>query len=248
MNNEGNNKNFRQNVVDFFEKNGFFVALGICIVIVAVAVVSIRNNQADGDQLSMEASETTYEGEEASGNVIDEHFVLNEDLPDGEDTEEVDVDDENQAHPVNAGAEASSVVSAIDFVMPVSGSVTFDYSMDQLTYSRTLEEWRAHSGLDIGAAIGTAVAVVADGTVTDIKNDPGFGYTVIVDHGDGLKTVYANLAKEDMVQVNQLVEAGDIIGAVGDTALFECAEESHLHFEVWADGTIADPKNYLPME
>ncbi|HBN83127.1 MAG TPA: hypothetical protein DDZ89_04725 [Clostridiales bacterium] len=246
MNNEGNNKNFRQNVVDFFEKNGFFVALGICIVIVAVAVVSIRNNQADGD-LSMEASETTYEGEEASGNVIDEHFVLNED-PDGEDAEEVDSNDENQAHPVNAGAEASSVVSAIDFVMPVSGSVTFDYSMDQLTYSRTLEEWRAHSGLDIGAAIGTAVAVVADGTVTDIKNDPGFGYTVIVDHGDGLKTVYANLAREDMVQVNQLVEAGDIIGAVGDTALFECAEESHLHFEVWADGTIADPKNYLPME
>jgi murein DD-endopeptidase MepM/ murein hydrolase activator NlpD len=168
-------------------------------------------------------------------------------LPDVVDGEPIAGTD-NEAIPVHAGTEASSVTSSMEFVMPVFGSVTFDYSMDQLTYSRTLEEWRVHSGMDIGATIGTPVACVADGTVTDIKNDPGFGFTVIVDHGNGYKTVYANLAREAMVEVNQIVKAGEVIGAVGDTALFECAEESHLHFEVWQDGKVVDPKNYLPME
>ena len=240
------NKDFRQKGSEFLEKNGFFVALGICVVIIAVAVFSIRNNQPEEEDRSLEASETSYT-DEVKGNVIDDFLVLNEGLPDVVDGEPIAGTD-NEAIPVHAGTEASSVTSSMEFVMPVFGSVTFDYSMDQLTYSRTLEEWRVHSGMDIGATIGTPVACVADGTVTDIKNDPGFGFTVIVDHGNGYKTVYANLAREAMVEVNQIVKAGEVIGAVGDTALFECAEESHLHFEVWQDGKVVDPKNYLPME
>ena len=134
------------------------------------------------------------------------------------------------------------------FVMPVIGSVTFAFAMDRLAYSKTLEEWRTHSGVDLAADRGTPVKAAADGIVTDIKHDPRFGITIIIDHNNGLKTVYANLASDDMVNPNQKVKQGDIIGCVGNTALFESAEQSHLHFEVLKDNEPVNPETYLPLK
>lgn len=133
-----------------------------------------------------------------------------------------------------------------NFVMPVSGEVTFEYAKDKLVYSKTLEEWRTHEGLDLAADRGTPVKAVADGVVTDIKNDPRFGIVVVIDHKNGLKSVYSNLASEDMVTVNQKIKQGDIIGSVGNSAAFESAEQSHLHFEVLKDNVSVDPASYLP--
>jgi murein DD-endopeptidase MepM/ murein hydrolase activator NlpD len=133
-----------------------------------------------------------------------------------------------------------------EFIMPVIGGVTFAFAQDKLVYSKTLEEWRTHSGVDLAADRGTPVKVVADGFVSEIKHDPRFGITIIVDHQNGLKTVYANLASDDMVNPNQILKQGDIIGCVGNTALFESAEQSHLHFEVWKDNKPVNPEDYLP--
>ena len=58
--------------------------------------------------------------------------------------------------------------------------------------------------------------------------------------------MYANLASPDMVLPNQIVEQGDSIGSVGDTAVFEIALEPHLHFEVLKNDELVDPKLYLP--
>jgi len=135
-----------------------------------------------------------------------------------------------------------------NFIMPVFGEVTFEFARDKLVYSKTLEEWRTHDGLDLAADRGTPVKAVADGVVSEIKNDPRFGVVVIIDHKDGLKTVYSNLASDDMVTSNQKVKQGDIIGSVGNTAAFESAEQSHLHFEVLEDNVSVDPVAYLPQE
>lgn len=132
------------------------------------------------------------------------------------------------------------------FIMPVSGEVTFEYAKDKLVYSKTLEEWRTHEGLDLAADRGTPVKAAADGVVSDIKNDPRFGIIVVIDHVNGLKTEYANLASDDMVTVNQKIKQGDIIGSVGNTASFESAEQSHLHFAVLKDNVSVDPAAYLP--
>jgi murein DD-endopeptidase MepM/ murein hydrolase activator NlpD len=133
------------------------------------------------------------------------------------------------------------------FAMPVFGKVTLEYAMDKLVYSKTLEEWRSHSGVDIRADRGTAVKVVADGVVSEIKNDPRFGVTVIVEHANGIKTLYANLAGSDMVTPNQKVKQGEVIGSVGNTAIIESAEPPHLHFEVIKDGKPVDPGDYLSL-
>ncbi|NJD03448.1 MAG: M23 family peptidase [Ruminiclostridium sp.] len=135
-----------------------------------------------------------------------------------------------------------------NFSMPVFGEVTFEFAKDKLLYSKTLEEWRTHDGLDIAADRGTPVKAVADGVVSEIKNDPRFGVVIVIDHKDGVKTVYSNLASDDMVTPNQKVMQGDIIGSVGNTAAFESAEQSHLHFEVLVDNVSVDPVAYLPQE
>lgn len=141
-----------------------------------------------------------------------------------------------------------SASKEVKFAMPVIGDITFDYAMDRLVYSKTLEDWRTHSGIDLAADRGTNIKAAADGFVSEIKNDPRFGITIVIDHGNGFKTVYSNLASDDVVSPNQKVKQGDIIGAVGNTALFESAEPPHLHFEVWKDNKPVDPKQYLPLK
>lgn len=133
-----------------------------------------------------------------------------------------------------------------DFIMPVYGNIISDFAMDKLAYSKTLEDWRVHSGIDIAAARGTAVKAVADGVVCDSYYDPKMGNTIVIDHGNGFKTVYSNLASLDIVLPNEIVHQGDTVGAVGDTALFEVAQEPHLHFEVIKDDKVVNPKLYLP--
>lgn len=141
--------------------------------------------------------------------------------------------------------EGEAIVNNQKFVMPVIGEVTFDYAREKLVYSKTLEDWRTHDGVDIAAERGTPVKAVSDGVITDIKHDPRFGITIIIDHQNGLKTVYANLASDEMVNPNQLVKQDEIIGSVGNTAIFESAEQSHLHFEVLKDDKLVDPNTYL---
>lgn len=143
-------------------------------------------------------------------------------------------------------AKAANTSNSKNFSMPVFGEISFEYAQDKLVYSKTLNEWRSHSGIDIKADRGTPVKVVADGVVSEIKNDPRLGVTIIVDHLNGIKTVYANLANGDMVSPNQKVKQGEVIGAVGNTASFEAAEPPHLHFEVLKNNKNVDPSDYLP--
>lgn len=132
------------------------------------------------------------------------------------------------------------------FIMPVDGLVSLEYAMDKLVYSKTLEEWRAHSGVDIASDRGTPVKAVADGVVSDIRNDLYYGITVVIDHGNDLKSLYRNLAADDTVTVNQKVTQGEIIGSIGNTAMDESSEQPHLHFEVLEKDVCVDPTTYLP--
>ena len=138
------------------------------------------------------------------------------------------------------------VTSSEKFITPVFGEISLEYAQDKLLYSKTLEEWRTHSGVDLAADRGTHVKAVADGVVSEIKNDPRFGITIIIDHKNGLKTIYANLASDEMVTANQKIKQGDVIGAVGNTAAFESLEKPHLHFEVLKGNKPVDPTTYLP--
>lgn len=132
------------------------------------------------------------------------------------------------------------------FIWPVRGEVETPHSMDVLLYDRTMADWRTHDGLDIAAEAGERVMAATDGVVKSVYADELYGTTVIIDHGDGLIGVYANLAELPTVTEGGHVRAGDVIGAVGATALCETGMGYHLHFAMQKDGAPVDPRDYLP--
>ena len=84
------------------------------------------------------------------------------------------------------------------------------------------------------------------GTVMAIEDDSLYGTVVTVDHGDGTSALYANLASLPAVSVGDHVEAGEVLGSVGTTALCEIGQSTHLHFAMYLDGASVDPLDYLP--
>lgn len=142
--------------------------------------------------------------------------------------------------PVAAPKTESRAVSA-----PLSGETVAVFSLDQLTYDATLGDWRTHDGVDIQAAAGTEVTATAAGTVKAVTDDGRMGPTVVIDHGDGYVTTYASLQMDPPVLAGDHVEAGAVIGTVGNTSLTEAALGAHLHFSVSKDGQAVDPSEYL---
>ena len=130
-------------------------------------------------------------------------------------------------------------------VEPLVGEVVAAFSVSELQYDPTFQDWRIHDGVDIAAAAGTAVLSASGGTVDTVCEDPLMGVTVVIDHGDGYRTTYANLAENPPVTAGETVCAGAVIGAVGSTALAESARESHLHFSVSHEDDVVDPYDYL---
>lgn len=133
-----------------------------------------------------------------------------------------------------------------EFIYPVQGEINMDYAMDKLAYSKTLEQWIVHRGIDIKGPRGNPVKACGDGVVEKIYHDDKLGITIIIDHGNGIKTKYSNLSIDSMVKEKQHVKQGDVISGIGDTAIFEIGDEPHLHFEVLKDNKNVDPKTFLP--
>ena len=128
---------------------------------------------------------------------------------------------------------------------PVDGKLIRSFAMDCLIYSKTLGQWMTHSGVDIAAVKGSEVRAVDSGIVKRVYDDDMLGTTVVIEHKNGLITVYSGLKKETAVKEGDTVAPRDLVGYIGDTAISECAEESHLHFEVWKDEKPVDPKIYI---
>ena len=100
-----------------------------------------------------------------------------------------------------------------------------------------LQTWRAHLGVDYGAATGTPVRTVGDGVVNFAGVQNGFGNVVMVNHSGNTTTVYAHLSKIN-VRPGQRVQQGENIGLVGATGW---ATGPHLHFEFRVNGVHKDP-------
>ena len=133
----------------------------------------------------------------------------------------------------------------IKFIYPIEGEVIKEFAKDSLIYSETLEEWVTHTGIDIKAERATVVKSVADGTVKSIKNDPRFGLTVTIEHSDGYTSSYSSLLTAEFVKEGEKVTQGQTIGTVGNSAVFEVAQDNHLHFELLKDGSNINPEMYL---
>jgi len=98
-----------------------------------------------------------------------------------------------------------------------------------------------HKGVDIGAPYGAPVKATADGLVVQAGYMSGYGRLVVIDHGNGMQTWYAHLARVSVIQ-GQEVRRGEIIGGVGSSGK---ATAPHLHYEVRIAGNPVNPFNFL---
>lgn len=132
---------------------------------------------------------------------------------------------------------------------PVSGRIIKDFSGDNLVYSETMNDWRAHCGVDIGAAPDTFVTAIKDGTLKKVYEDSLLGTTVVVSHGsDGTESVYCNLKDVPDLPIGSEIKMGDTLGKIGSTAVSEQNDEPHLHFEIRKDDSPLDPKEFVAFE
>ncbi|MCF0138350.1 MAG: peptidoglycan DD-metalloendopeptidase family protein [Oscillospiraceae bacterium] len=103
-----------------------------------------------------------------------------------------------------------------------------------------------HGGTDIGASYGSAIYAAGSGTVVTAYNDSGYnggyGNYCIINHGNGVQTLYAHMSVCS-VKSGQTVSAGQVIGYVGSTG---ASTGPHLHFEVYVNGVRKDPQSFYP--
>lgn len=136
------------------------------------------------------------------------------------------------------------------FVAPSSGFITKEHSTDVLVFNPTMGHWRIHKGIDVTGEVGAPVYAAADGVVESVYLDPLYGKCVRIAHSGKAVTVYCNLQDElaEGITAGATVKSGQLLGAVGDTALSEVAEEPHLHFEMEIDDVSVNPLDYISKE
>lgn len=139
------------------------------------------------------------------------------------------------------------IVLTPEFLPPCDGELLQEFSTEVPLYNATLDDWRVHMGIDISAPIGTMVKAIADGIVSNKYEDLRYGYTVILDHEDGFRSVYSNLSELDTAVVGSRVAAGTVISTVGDTTLYETIADTHLHMELMKDGVHVNPLEYFSL-
>ncbi len=229
----------------FLRKNGLYVALGVCLAVIGTtaAVIFIDGDEADPVRKSYDQSlnEAINATPLPSAYAVPTPAVSKKPLPDfGTAAPSVMPD-----LTVSPQTTPAPTLEPIVLTAPVEGEIIRVFAVDSLIYSKTLNQWMTHSGVDIAAPKGAEVRCVAAGVVERIENDDMLGVMVIISHSNGMKTVYANLQAEPPVAVGQKVAARDVIGLVGDTAISECAEQSHLHFELYVGDVAIDPTEYV---
>jgi murein DD-endopeptidase MepM/ murein hydrolase activator NlpD len=125
------------------------------------------------------------------------------------------------------------------FIWPADGPITSYFGPRKHPVAGVV---RQHNGIDIGAAYGAPIWAAAAGKVLKAGSMGGYGLVVILDHGDGLSTLYAHQSRVS-VSVGDFVPQGAVIGEVGSTGY---STGPHLHFEVRINGEPVDPLQWFP--
>ncbi|MCI1952842.1 MAG: peptidoglycan DD-metalloendopeptidase family protein [Clostridiales bacterium] len=153
--------------------------------------------------------------------------------------------DSNQGSNNTSGNQENSSSSGLNWPAPSAHTITtgFEY------------RWGAfHNGYDLSGSgvYGTSIVAAASGTIAYVssgfgdgyygcRDGGGFGNYVIIDHGNGLSTLYGHMQSVS-VSVGQSVSQGQVIGALGTSG---SSTGPHLHFTVYKNGTAVDPGNYI---
>ncbi len=219
----------------FMERRGFYIALAVCLVGIGSAAYVAVNSSVN--LLTQKPDTSSYTDSTVTSDSANQANNTVSGIPANNTSSAVNSSKASS----KAQSSAQTTDATILYVMPVEGNIANKFSGDTPVFSTTMNDWRVHRGIDILAAVGTPVHAAADGVVSDVSFDDMMGQTVVIDHGNGLKSIYCNLTTGVTVKKGRKLNAGDVIGAVGNTAPAECAEQPHLHFEMTKSNVKVDP-------
>lgn len=124
-------------------------------------------------------------------------------------------------------------------------SILNPFSDGELVRSETTGTWQTHNGVDLSCAAGSDVFAIDTGTVSEVCSDALWGYTVTIDHDNGVTSRYCGLDGALEVREGDTVQTGQKIGVTGANPDLESAVEPHLHLEVKKGGAYVDPTAYF---
>ena len=232
-------KSFKLKAAAFFRARGYYIALTACIAVLCAAAIAAFSVPKEPEPtpgpsdapVAYSNDERLTEAARTPAPTLSSPFPSPTPIPDFTEA------------PKPTKAPARTKASP-----PVSGEVIWGFAVDSLLYSRTLDQWMTHAGVDVASPKGTEVHAVFAGTVEAVYTDDALGVTVEVKSRDGMLAVYASLAAEPPVREGARLNTGDCIGTIGNTAISECGDKSHLHFELHRDGKPVDPTEYVLFE
>lgn len=130
-------------------------------------------------------------------------------------------------------------LAATPSIMPTQGWLTSSFARRRL--HPVLHTARRHEGIDVMAPMGSPIEAPAAGTIRESGWKAGYGLTVVLDHGYGIRTLFAHASKI-LVKPGQRVIRGQKLALVGNSGL---ATGPHLHYEVHVNGRAVDPMKYV---
>lgn len=237
----------KNNIKSIVGSKGFYIALLSLIIMVGFSVYARRIQENNNKEVSFDDAAW----QEAIKESELEKEKTEEIVPDVEEVHENEISKEELTPIEEIAVETVAEVlpkeepKEFGIRLPCDGKIISGCSLDELVYCSSMGDWRTHNGIDIAANEGESVKAAADGVVSEVYEDELLGVVVVLDHGNGLSTLYGNLQNYDFIRAGTEIKAGDIIGGVGKPGALEANAEPHLHFELHKDGDYENPTKFL---
>ncbi len=220
----------------FSNRKGLYkIAFTCCALILSLFVVAITDNKT-----SVDAPVTVKE------KIVNTNNISSDDISKA--LNGIKKNPENEIHQtkVPETTEEKNFEDAT-FSKPVFGKVIKPFSIDTPIYSKTMDDWRIHEGVDIACMHGAEIYSSQDGTVTDIGYDINFGNYIIIKSGE-YELKYTSLASDINFAIGDNVSKGQLLGVVSDSCVSEICDEPHFHFEIKKGGQAVDPEKLIMFE
>ena len=208
------------------EKDGFYLALFVCICLVAIGGVWFTKNNVDeltSNDLFVNKTNENSKRDEDEVHLIEKEAEKDDSIPTStgskENLEKAKEKQENKS-------------SKLSFL---GTKVVREYSEKEPSYSKTLDLWEIHKGLDISADKGYEVKSLLDGKVVNVFKDDKHGISVKVESTDNVVVIYSNLDEKTNVKK----------GTVGNTTSVESEDGIHVHVEAFNGEESIDPMTLI---
>lgn len=218
------------------EKDGFYLALFVCICLVAIGGVWFTKNNVDeltSNDLFVNKTNENSKRDEDEVHLIEKEAEKDDSIP---------TSTESKENLEKAKEKQENKSSKLSFL---GNKVVREYSEKEPSYSKTLDLWEIHKGLDISADKGYEVKSLLDGKVVNVFKDDKHGISVRVEGANNVVVVYSNLDEKTNVKKGQEVTEGQVLGTVGNTTSVESEDGTHVHVEAFKGEESIDPMTLL---